>query len=54
MSDEHVEHFHQDILVMEHRYKGKESSVMLRDYCWMMKMDAPETKYHQQAKRTRR
>jgi hypothetical protein len=38
--------FHQDISVMEHRYKGKWSSAMLGDYCWMMKMDAPETKYH--------
>jgi len=46
LSDEHVERFHQDISVMEHRYKGKWSTAMLGDYCWMMKMDAPEAKYH--------
>jgi len=54
VSDEHGERFHQDISVMEHRYKGKWSAAMLGDYCWMMKRDAPETKYHRQAKRTRR
>ena len=30
------------------------SAAMLGDFCWMMERDAPETKYHQQAKRTRR
>jgi len=40
VSDEHGEHFHQDISMMEHRYKGKWSAVMLGDYCWMMKRDA--------------
>jgi len=54
VSDKHGERFHQDISVMEHRYKGKWSAAMLSDYCWMMKRDAPETKYHLQAKRTRR
>jgi len=54
MSNEHGECFHQDILVIEHRYKGKSSAAMLGDYCWMTKRDVPETKYHQQAKRTRR
>jgi hypothetical protein len=24
-------------------------AAMLGDYCWMMKRDAPETKYHRQA-----
>jgi hypothetical protein len=50
MKDEYVEHFHQVISVMEHRYKRKWSASMLDDYCWMMKRDAPETKYHRQAK----
>jgi hypothetical protein len=54
VSDEHGKRFHQDISVMEHRYKGKWSAAMLGDYCWMMKRDAPETKYYRQAKRTRR
>jgi hypothetical protein len=30
------------------------NAVLLRDYCWTMKRDAPETKYHRQAKMTRR
>ena len=40
VSDEHGEGFHQDISVMEHRYKGKWSAAILGDYCWMMKRDA--------------
>ena len=46
ISDKHGECFHQDISVMEHRYKGKWSAAMLGDYYWMMKRDAPETEYH--------
>jgi hypothetical protein len=38
VSDEHGERFHQDISVMEHRYKGKWSAFMLGGYSWMMKM----------------
>jgi len=44
MSDEHGELFHQDISLMEQRYKGTQSSAMLGVYCWMMKRGAPETK----------
>lgn len=33
-SDEQGERFHQDILVMEKRYKGKRLDHMLADYCW--------------------
>ena len=40
VSDKHGELYHQDISVMERRYKGKWSTVMLFDYCWMMKRDA--------------
>jgi len=43
VSDEHVERFHQDISVMEHRYKGKYSAAILGNYCWMMKRDSSET-----------
>jgi len=35
-------------------HKGKWSAAMLGDYCWMTKRDASKTKYHRQAKRTRR
>jgi len=50
VKDEHGERFHQDISVMEHRYKGKWSAAILGDYCWIMKRGAPETKYRRQAK----
>jgi hypothetical protein len=50
----HDRRFHQDISMVEHKYKGKWSAVMLGAYCWFMKRCAPETKYHRQAKRTRR
>ncbi|KDR15402.1 hypothetical protein L798_08266, partial [Zootermopsis nevadensis] len=39
LSDEHGEHFHQDISAMEQRYKIKWSAAMLADYCWLVKMD---------------
>jgi hypothetical protein len=42
ISDEHGEHFHQDISAMENRYKGKWSAAMLADYCWTVKSDALE------------
>jgi len=35
-------------------HKGKWSAAMLGDCCWMMKRDASKTKYHKQAKWTRR
>jgi hypothetical protein len=54
VSDERGKRFHQDVSVMEHRYKGKCSAATLGDYCWMMKRDVPETKCHRRAKRTRR
>lgn len=33
-SDEHGERFHQDIMHMEHRYRGKSLASMLADFCW--------------------
>jgi hypothetical protein len=45
VSDEHSERFHQDISAIENRYKGKCSAVMLADYCWTAKSDAPEIQY---------
>lgn len=33
-SDEHGEKFHQDIMDMEKRYKGKKLDHMLADFCW--------------------
>jgi hypothetical protein len=45
VSDEHGERFHQDVAVMEKRYKGKWSPAMLADFCWMLQRDAPEVPY---------
>jgi len=42
LSDGHVERFHQDISVMEHRYKAKRGTVILGDHCWMMKSCATQ------------
>jgi hypothetical protein len=51
VSNAHGEHFHQDISAMENSCKGKWIGAMLADYCWMVKRDAPEIQYKQQAKR---
>ena len=39
VGDEQGERFHQDINLMEKRYKGKWSPNMLADYCWNLKRD---------------
>ena len=45
VSDEHGERFHQDVSVMEKRYKKKWSPAMLADFCWMLQCDAPDMAY---------
>ena len=45
VSDKHGERFHQDICVIENRYKGKWSVSMLADYCWSIKRDDSETQH---------
>jgi len=50
VSDEHREHFHQDISSMEKRYQGKWNCAMLADYCRTLARDAPTMKYKRQAK----
>lgn len=47
LSEEQGERFHQDIKVMETRYKGRWGVNMMADYCWMLKRDG-----HHQHKRT--
>ena len=42
VSDEHSERFHQDISVIEKRYKGKSTATRLDDYWWTMKRYASE------------
>jgi hypothetical protein len=50
-SDEHGEHFHQDILAIEQRYKSTWSAAMLVDCCWIVKRDVPGAEYKQESKR---
>mgnify|MGYP003623502640 CR=1 FL=1 len=50
VSDEHGEHFHQEISAMEKRYQGKWNPNMLADYCWTIKRDAPQAKYKRKSK----
>ena len=50
VSDEHGERFHQDIAAMENRYKGKWSPVLLADFCWNLRRDAPEVHYKRRSK----
>ena len=54
MSDDHGDRFHQDISIIEQRYKEKWSAAMLADICWMVKRDVPEAEYHRHAKRRQR
>jgi hypothetical protein len=51
VSDEHREHFHQDISSMEKRYQGKWNHAMLTDDCWTLARDAATMEYKRQAKR---
>jgi hypothetical protein len=51
VSDEHGEHFHQDISAMEQRYKSVWSAATLADYFWMVKRDASDAEYKRKAKR---
>ncbi|GBN18044.1 hypothetical protein AVEN_163683-1 [Araneus ventricosus] len=54
VSDEHGEHFHQDIANMGKRYQGNWTTSMLADYCWMLIRAAPHVHYKWQAKRNRK
>ena len=49
VSDKNGERFHQDIMAMEKRYQGKWTSSMLADYCWTLKRDVPDDKYHRKS-----
>jgi len=51
MSDEHGEHFHQDISSTEKRYQVKWNCAVLTDYCWTLARDAHTMEYKRQAKR---
>lgn len=51
VSDEHGEKFHQEMLGMEIRYKGKDTVAMLAEYCWSVKLDDLDTSYTRRSKR---
>lgn len=38
-SDEHGERFHQDIAIIQKRFKGKDPTHMLGSYCWSLCRD---------------
>lgn len=50
VSDEHGERFHQDISMVENRYKGKWSPAMLADFCWTLHRDRSDTVHRKKAK----
>jgi len=53
VSNEHGEHFHQDIAAMEGRYKGKWSPSVLADYCWTLMRDSLNSTFILKAKKAR-
>jgi hypothetical protein len=54
VSNEHGEHFQQDISSMEKRYQGKWSYAMLVNYCWTLARDAPTVEYKRHEKRKKK
>ena len=46
LSEEHGERFHQDLKVMEERYKGKILPNMLADFCWKMARETESLRNH--------
>ncbi|GBM35655.1 hypothetical protein AVEN_244537-1 [Araneus ventricosus] len=52
-SDEHGERFHQNMSVIEQRYRRMWSASMLGDCCWMILRDNPHVEYKRKSKRTR-
>ncbi|XP_039969121.1 uncharacterized protein LOC120780956 [Bactrocera tryoni] len=50
VSDEHGERFHQDIKVLEERFKGKSQSVLLPEYVWGLYRNLDTSKHSRQAK----
>ena len=53
VSDEHGEHFHEDIAAMEGRYKGKWGPSVFTDYCWTLTCDSPNLTFSRQARKVR-
>lgn len=53
VSDEHGERFHQDVEVIEQRFKGKSIPSMMADYCWALVYETTADSYNRQSKRRR-
>ena len=51
VSDEHGEIFHQDIAIIEKRFKGKWSENPLADYCWNLITDEANAHHRRACKR---
>lgn len=49
-SDQHGERFHQDIKVIERRYKGKDYRNMLGDHCWRLIRENPDIEWSRKSK----
>lgn len=47
-SDEHGERFHQDISLIQARFKGKDTQHMLGSYCWSLCRDTDRTHFKRQ------
>ena len=41
VSDEQGKRFHQDIKIVEERYRGRWGESMMTDYCWSLKRELP-------------
>ena len=52
-SDEQGERFHQDLKMMEERYKGRWDINMMADFCWSIKRDEPFKKHKRLSKKRR-
>ncbi|KYN13518.1 hypothetical protein ALC57_14222, partial [Trachymyrmex cornetzi] len=44
-SEEHDDRFHQDIAIIEKRFKGKDIKHMLGEYCWSIVHDTKPKSY---------
>lgn len=53
VSDEHGERFHQEILYIETRFKGKSEVNLLAEYIWNKHRDIPDAKYKRQSQYSR-
>lgn len=50
-SDEHGERFHQDVAIIEKRFKGKDPRRMLGEYCWSICRETDPDEMKRQSKR---